>query len=378
MSFRLSIFSFETLSVRPRLSKSVILAVLIFAGARAGLECISEATLLFPGPAFDANYVATEKLIRDYKTSPRVLLMGDSIIGYGLREDVFAELSALREEEVINVGINAGGPQEALWLFHRNPKLLKQAELVIINVSRWMVNQNRRQTRSPAEMVGIRPLFYKLANLNDRLFLDRPRELMEAMLDLLFRHLAEKRSLRDWGRGFLDAFRGTSSLRLSTERVWWNKEFWELHVPDENFQPSKAARAHMMEFFISRRMQNLWKEFLQLCHSENLRIVILHPPNPLAYQSAFVSIPGALEGERQYWDFLHELRQQAVVLAYPTPTSAGLEDSDFLDYGHLTKLGATKFTRLVVRELATRSLLPRTAGATREESAGARGGSLLE
>ena len=232
----------------------------------------------------------------------------------------------------------------------RNPQVLDGAQLVIIDVDRWMFNKNQPEF--------LLPMFYRYANLHDRLLLDSADQRVQAVADLLLLHYRERRSLGNWLQGVIDLTRGYYELDSSAERVLWTKEATEIRKTQRKFQPRQVAIRHMADYEQSHRMHVVVDEFVEMCRQRGAKVVFVHTPTTDAYRTCFSEIPGAPQAEEEYFRWLKSFGREHNVIVFNTPDSAGVRKDQFVDYGHLNREGATQLTKAVVRDLFQRSLLP--------------------
>jgi len=350
MSYRSSIFSFSTLAGSPRPTRAFLLALLVVLAARAGLGLAGDRMLAVPGQTADRRFFAIEDRIRHFKLRPRVLLMGSSFSYYGLHAPTFAETAGMPAGDVANLAVNGGTSFEARKLLERNPQVTDRAKLLVIDLTRSQLNDRNE----------VRPLFYRLADVRDRLALDRRADRDKAMIDFALLNLREKRSVDLWLQG---AYNIATSRSLVPKSPLPTRPLWAITAAERarklhRFSPAVAAKRQLEHFVKSRMAQSFVQRFLKLCADRKIRVVVLCTPKLNEYHAAIPEIPGATDANKAYFRWLDSLKGQAEIIVYDTSQSAGLTDRDFMDYGHLTEHGAKQLTRTLVHDLTARGLLP--------------------
>lgn len=350
MSSRSSIFSFETLAERPAPTRAFLLALVLVVLARVALGVAGDRMLAIPGETADTRFFDVERRIRDLGMQPRVVLMGSSFAYYDLHEGVFAQAAGLAPEDVVNVAVNGGTPFEAECLIRRNPQLLQRADLVVVDLTRSMLNGNNR----------IRPLFYRLADLDHRLALDRLGDRLEAVVDLGLLNFREKRGIDQWVQGLVRLLRPErpEPPSPSPPRPLWAMTAEARLRSTANFQADVVAARQMTGFTESRMMRTFTDDFVRLCNERGVRLVVMVTPTADGFRDSFPKVPGAVRGNEAFFRWLDGLKDRATVLVFDSPASAGIPDEEFMDYGHLTEKGAAALTRALVRRLTECGLLP--------------------
>lgn len=350
MSFRSSIFSSETLAEGPRPTRAFVLALVIVALARLALGLGSEAMRVIPAESADTRFFGVEQRVRRANMRPRVLLMGTSFAYYGLHGATFAAEARLPREDVANVAVNGGTPFEAKYMLARNLQLLSRDGLVVIDLTRSILNAR----------VSVRPLFYRFAGLDERLALDTFGDRSSAVIDVALQNLREKRPVDYWVQGLYRLFRPLKPepATLEPPRPLWKMTSEQSSRSLKHFEAVAAARRQMSDFETSSAARVYADDFARFCTDRHLRLVILTMPTRDAYRNAFGDIPGALEADKAYFAWLNSYSERATILIYNTPESAGISPDEFLDYGHLTEAGAIQLTRTLVRDLMAHGLLP--------------------
>lgn len=331
-----------------RPTPAALLGLAVVMTLRLAMQLVGDGMLAFPAATVAKDPLRIERDELRGKPAPKLLLLGSSRMRYGLREDVLAEALGLATEEVRNAGLSGGSPADVAMLLARNQQALRGAELVVIDAAPWMLNANRTNALLPAT--------WRFSTLRQRLQLDRPRERVDALVDLAMRHKTERRELWDWLRGLLRLAAGqsTSSSWGKGGKPLWSTARSAQRRTDPGFRPAAAARDHMRNFAVSGRTRAAVEQILSMCEQARTKLVIVDTPALPSYLAQIRAMPGGTDGLRAYSTWLTELRAHpavAAVLRYPDPGAAALSPQHFLDYGHLDKDGAGIFSRAVARDL---------------------------
>jgi len=347
MSFRSSIFSFDTLSASLRPGRSVLLALCIVASMRIVLALSSSSMIALPGPTRGEmlrSILNVERFARNHANEPpQALLLGSSRIEYGLLEDVFAAECGLDSQRVLNLGLGGGSIYEALVLVRRTPELIGNGTLVVLGVDAWMFNEHRDDS--------IKPGFYRVASLRDRLRLCGRGDRAYALADYLLGFVSARRSAPQWLRGAWWLIDGQDDLSGRRTRVGWTEEGLHAMQTQARFQPKNAARSQMSSFAGIERAAAALGELHALCEQRAATLVLLVPPASDAYLTAVDALPGGEAAQRWFRHWLAGISKSYVVLRYERGADAGLAESDFVDWAHLTRDAAQRFTRRVASDL---------------------------
>ena len=347
MSHRSSISNSRTLVSFPKPTKAFLLGLVLVAAVRVVIGMNSERLNYFRSNTRDSSFMYIEHfLIGGLKKPPRVVLLGSSRMRYGLLEDVFAETSGISRDEIINAGTSSGTPLDMMWMLKRNPILLEGADLIIMDFNRQMYNQQ-----------PLRPLFYRFASINDRIMFDRMKDKAEGLADFVFRNYAEKRKINDWLNGLTGKTGRKDILTDYADRGMWKKLLGR-EVPD-HLKPKGAAKGYMGDFAESRMMVRAMNWIAETCQEKNIQLVLLQTPTSSAYKNEIAKVPGGREGNEKYFEWLNSYCPPAIFLNQDVPESLGLSDANLVDYGHLDEASAEEMTRIVVKILKQKGLLPK-------------------
>ncbi len=352
MLFLSSIFSFETLTERPKLSSSVIVALFLCAFVRLLFAFSSEALDEFPGQYDARGFMGIEKyFIGEPETSPQILFFGSSRVRYSIAPEVFAQHTDVAPSSVQNLALDMGGPWDVLCLLERNPRLFDEAKLVIIDCNCWQFNAGYETFPTPR--------FYRLATLRERIQSCSGVERIKWALDVVWPFMLERRNLRQWAGGALQRVMGGGLSVPYPER--WDSENGGHMNP--GFYPKASAKRHTKDFEVDETVIKHWNTLVGTLSDRRIRLLIVRPPTQGEYLRTIRTDPQSSEAYDTYLRLVENLAGDGVfVQLWELPSECGLSDDDFIDYGHLNERGAEKFTQFLSEFLLENNLLGGTTG----------------
>ncbi len=351
-----SIFSFDTLSRRPRITASLVLTVAVCAGVRLVLYAAADRLDRIPSPAVFHRYIELEdEQIRRSEVRPKIVLMGNSMARYGLLEDRIAAAAGLSTAEVVNLSLEGGQPWDALVFTRRNPEFFRDVRLLIFNVG-----LSELQERSVARRGNH---YYRFSTLAEKLAADRWSDRALMTLDWVWPYHSDRRDLVTWLLGL----RGESDYGYGEgPRPAWEpariarlQARWLAAVPAVGEQSlevaaidSKAVAAEWPEG-TSRFEVRVLDQLVNQWRQAGANVLLLGMPGAtVVHQRRY----GGTVGQTRLAQFdavLGSMTDECVAyVRWRAGADAGLDDiSDFMDECHLTPQGARKFTDMVIGRL---------------------------
>ncbi len=344
MRSRLSIFSSDTLRAGLQPTKGVWLALALCVGFRLLLGWV--------GPGFtrvagywlidtDMGWAQVQMDREPVDDVPRCLVLGSSRIGLGIHEATLADQLGF---QVIKTAVNAGTPWTFLHMFEADPDLLDGVEAMVIDIEYFQFNDN-----SPVRE-GLR--YVRLADYDgwrERLWpIDR-----------------ERRELMEVAKGVALHATNGRPYRPMDER-WKHHEANPSRV-DPGMLPDVAARRATTDFEFSEFMVDTWTELADLCRRRGIELFVVHPPVKTEFVTRLAAVDDWARNHAKFMDAVAELdaRPGTSVLFTEQLVDVGLEDEGalFIDYGHMTGIGARRYTAWLGEEIQTRLAADRGAGA---------------
>ncbi len=357
--FRSSIFNFESLKdFKPRVPAGLLAAIGLVVCMELGVRVLSDSWLLPYYSRLGYRLFMEEVVLPKFK-EPRIVVFGTSRAADSFMPTELDKSLGLPEFSTVNLSIFGSRPIDWLLLYKRNRAQLAHSKLVIVAVDEWMYSS----TLGNDEQFSIEAPFADRWN-----FIQPVKEVLpanESAADRVKREAAKLEYMRikrnrlvlDWV--FLSRMKlrfvplaVAKSLHLGKKR---DPVFDQFHmVRSTNAETGKAddePRNH------HERIHNFYKFFdthpISVRHLEELaelvkadggRLLILNMPNRRSYQIGVDLLYPA--------EYAHHLRVTAdlaertgaVFRAVHFPEDMGLQDSDYVDYAHVAKIGAEKCT----------------------------------
>lgn len=353
-----SIFSFDTLTALPRPTRSFWLAAGICVALRLLMAAAGDRLERIPAHCTNHRLMYLEQtLVRDNPTPPKVLMMGSSLMRYGLIEDQVAAAAGVRPAEVVNLALENGSAWDALVLLRRNPKLAASARLVIYAIHPGEINPGSR-----ARWIDN---FYQFSTLGEKVIADRWSDRTRLVLDWAWPYQSQRRDLVAWLAGLRGQTGYTDPDGLRP--AWDTALFHRLKARSPLYErpPAPEDLAGIDVRVSAQHLQHL-REFIGFCRDHGIRLHFLTTPTRRVYDQVVASTESLRAGMRQYEALLCSLGVQCSMFHKPPARlGIGLNDrEDFLDYSHLTPGGARKLTRAVAADLLARGVLPLHADST--------------
>ena len=351
-----SIFSFDTLAGLPRLTRSFWLAAGICLTLRLLMAAAGDQLERIPAHCTNRRLMYLEQtLVRANPTPPKVLLMGSSLMRYGLIEDQVAAAAGVPPGQVVNLALENGSAWDALVLLRRNPKLAASARLIIYAIHPGEINPGSR-----ARWIDN---YYQLSTLGEKLIADRWSDRLRLVLDWAWPYQSQRRDLVTWlaGLGGQTGYTDPDGLRPA-----WNPGlFQRLKARSPIYQrPPAPEDLAGIDVRVSGQHLRHLTDFIDFCRQRGIRLHLLTTPTRRVYDRVVASTDSLRAGLSQFELLLDSLGVGASLFHKPPARLAiGLNDKeDFLDYCHLTPDGARKLTLAVAADLQARGILPLPAG----------------
>jgi hypothetical protein len=361
-----SIFSFDTLARLPRPTRSLWLTLAICLAFRALLLAGAKALEHIPAPAMNMRYEYLERVhVRGAEPSPRILLMGNSLMRYGLLEEHLAAAAGLEPDEVLNLGVASGRPWEAMLFLRRNFHLTRDVQLVVYNVGRHQIER--------ANAIKHIDRFYRYSTLGEKLAADGWNNRARLLLDYAWPFISERRRLTTWLVGLTGRGQDDFGFDLEPFRPAWEEDF----MPVWDRQKAKFARkpppdSFVHDFALSAQHEQVLRDFVDYWRDRGVKLLLIRTPVRRAWLSSMLAASQAREHWLSFEESVKAMTGGDVAYCpWYTADQCGVDDpGDFLDDSHLTPEGARKLTAALVKALETRGLLPLPSGPADEPGQG--------
>ena len=330
----------------------MVLTLVVCAAVRLGFHVTAGYMERIPSSCMNPRYMYLEHaLVREAQTPPRILLMGNSLTRYGLREGQIAAAAGLNASEVVNVGIENGSIWDALVLLRRNPELARTVQLIVYALQPGQLNPGSR-----ARWIGY---FYPFSTLTEKLHADRWSDRACLVLDWVWPYHSQRRDLTTW----LTGLTGESTWQDSDDLrpAWIPENLAKLKARSRRFdgQPNPQAIIGIGTELSAQHIRHL-RDFIAYCRQHKIAVVFITTPTRRCYDEVVENTPTLYAGLQRFEDFLVNLDAPYIPFqSGHNRITLGLDDPvDFFDYCHLTPDGARKLTSAVSRALIKHRWLP--------------------
>lgn len=347
-----SIFSFDTLTAWPRPTRAFALTIALCAALRIALGLMADRLDLIPAPATKTRLLTLEqRLIRQPRSSPRILLIGSSLTRYGLLEDRIADASKLPRGEVINLGVENGSSWDALVLLRRNPRLSEAVSLVIYGVEPGQINAEGRARWMDH--------FYRFSTLREKWEVDRWTDRGLLLSDWAWPWHSERRDVIAWAQCAMGQLPQAADELLRP--AWEPRSFAKLRSRKTHFEHSPSPDEIIgMNDATSPLYKRLLEELVSYWRDRRVRVLLVTMPTSEVYTRAVLDRAELRAGVQKFDDILASLSGPDVEIerCFARPDLKLDDREDFMDYTHLTPRGADRLTRVVIDALTRRQWLP--------------------
>jgi hypothetical protein len=330
VNFLSSIFSSETLHIRRGVPASWIVTASILAALEFG---VSRPEWIYRQLPFSyvGNFLQLEGRLYREPEPPLVLALGNSRTSAISPRTLEQELD-LPQGSVVMVDFGGGDSFDALLLLRRNRERLKHVKLIIFGLDNFQFD-----SKLPVDSER----FLHFASLRERIQYARGWSTLVGAF------------WRTYDKNALYLGLGTRLIKIALGRpvpqVIDASDVAEEQVPEEmkaalrgDTLVARDAARRFEHYTISSPMVNYMAEFLRECNSEPRQVIVVQLPLLDRYMR-IVRRDYAVEYDT-YKRTVAALDQDRVVF-FEEASATGLADSDFVDYGHLTRDGAERFTR---------------------------------
>jgi len=330
------IFSSSTLPKPPRPTAAFWVALILCGLVRFALEPLRDV------PRADLELedirllrTREELFIKRMPEPARVVVAGSSRTLYSIAPGLLAGRLGLAEHGLRNLSFDGGHPWDALVLFRRNPRLLEEAELVILDVD-------------PLHVILNEPLperYYRLMTLRERLRVPGP-EKVRAVANWILPVASIRRPLNVWLLELKTYAEGGPTWESRIVMPWWHtvpgeEELREMFERDDAMRPETAARRTYENHRFNRVTEFALADLRALLERHGVRLLIHSPPLHPDYLAWVERNEHAKQAYASYLEFVESLRSPMVdVVTWHRPEQVGLSADRLLDWGHLDRRGA--------------------------------------
>lgn len=322
-----SIFSFDTLQIRPGVPRGLLTAILLLGVLDFGLSRADWPYRKNPS-SYVGTFLAQEDVLRHDPVPARIIILGNSRSKCGLLPQEMERLLGLPDESVLNLSIESGDHYDNYMFQKRNRQQMKSARLLIYGVDAYEWNAN----------FPLSERFHHFAGFTDRLNLEPS---IPSFFGWFFR-TEEKVALY---HAIFRRIKGrlVRALRLADPLT--------VDDPSTPQPPSPAALGPVegrvsfwyKDFRLSPKRQALLQRVVATAHEDGQQVVIVQLPFRDEYVHEVFRTHAS--DYNSYAQSIHSLDGVDIRL-FETASDCGLAPTDFQDWDHLDATGAEKFTRV--------------------------------
>ena len=271
---------------------------------------------------------ALEERVIEPNSSVDIVFMGSSRVRDAIIPRQLERELDLEHGQVMNLGLTAGNPFDALTLYRRNRGKLSSARLIVFGVEDWHFN-----AAMPASERDRR-----FASWSESLGMLSGSETHSLLVSWIWRTYGAQQPLRRLVKSIFQAPPG--DLPIGEDgRVRWRGEVGDFG-PETVDVATEAHRFYRNFSPHSGRFEML-RVLIDLAHADGLTVMILQVPTRRAYREFVLE-----HYAREYAAYERAVRELpgVQVRIYADAQSLGLAETYFYDYGHLTPVGARIFT----------------------------------
>ncbi len=344
---RSSIFSFDTLEARPRLTAPVWGALAILAVTRLALLTRPDAFLTVAELGSQEQYVGVEANHRlAANPAPRVIIAGTSRLS-GLPMDCLATELGIPEDALANYSRAGNTFWRVLAFLRRNPDALENLELLVLDVLPFQYYQGPLFAETD-------PLFLALATVEERMRVKKTSDQLLVWSDTLYPWVSERRRIIGWWDGFS---RLAGTPEAAYEAYFSTPRRNQVVIGTRVRRSAERTKAYMMRSYAPgdqpSSIQTGALEELQALLPENTRLVLTWLPVREDFQQH-------LQAPEHGYAMLHEGLQShaphAELIWAPQGAQWGMGEDDFTDVVHFSESGFQKVCHALGDTLAP--LLP--------------------
>ncbi|MFQ5766781.1 MAG: hypothetical protein ACE5ID_02205 [Acidobacteriota bacterium] len=350
--FRSSIFSFETLTLKGFRPRGLVLCILALGVIEFGLARTEWLWAL--EPRSESGIVdAMERHVIRTAERPRIIILGNSRLRDALAPRVLEEALGLSRGSVLNLSLTAGEPFDSMVLYRRNRDRFSSCRLLILGLDDWNL------LGEPAATERVR----RFATFKERWRWFHGDDRWSLLVGWIWRTYDARIPLRRFMK-FAWLFRIAALPFGPDGRVIWRDE--EPAV-GPLVAPGLLARARSLyegRHEGGEMARDAFHETISMARTDGLGILIIRPPlrDALVRERERLA-PDLRVKFKAYLKKLVDSDHGISLLIYDGGEAAGLGPKDFLDYGHMTASGASRFSRQVALRMRQLQVLERMAEA---------------
>lgn len=220
--------------------------------------------------------------------------------------------------------------------------IYSRVKLIVLEISPWMFNANAIDF--DGNKMYPTPLLNQWGTIRERLTIKKMSQRIQAITI----NIVPRNPLSKYIAPFQDA---KPIFELPKPEYHENLKALDQLRNDPKFMVKNISRTHLNEFKLYQDQANTLAELIKKINSFGVEVILVHPPVRSDYYDYFDIYPMQREEFEKYKSFIKSFSDKHQVIYWETPVDCGLDDSIFVDYGHLSKEGAILFTKRLSTEI---------------------------
>ncbi len=244
----------------------------------------------------------------------------------------------LPEKSVLNLGLTAGTPFDALALYHRNRSKLAKARVMVLALEDWHFNAR----------IGPNARERRFASLGERIGVFDVRNTLSLIVGWAWRTY----DAREPAQQAVAALMGHRSREFPIAddgRIIWRSN--EANAGPASSDATERADDFYHPFALSSGRMRQIRRFVSTAREDGARVMLLRVP----WRDAYVDyVQQRYPSEFQATDDALRSVDADEAGLFSRASTLGIADTHFHDYGHMTPVGAERFTRSLALRMTQR------------------------
>ena len=326
-----SIFSFESLSFRGFRPAGLVTALVLLVLFDVAVARRNTVWNWFPKSQSGIFDVLESNVIAKAQ-HPMLLVMGNSRIRDAVIPRRLEQELGLPDQSVLNLGLAAGTPFDAIMLYQRNRQTLSRAKWIVFGVEDWFVNAGRPPNQRDRRFAG----------LQDRVGVFTWPDTLKLLLGWVWRTYDARVLLYEYVSRWGVARQSAPPISKDGRVVWREKE---LDIGPDEFEVSGSVEYFYKQFRPGVGRLEQMRRLIEMAQEDGLQVMIIQLPFRDAYTDYVRAQHGwAYQAYRDRLQSLVNTLPDCPVYMFEKASEIGMPQNYFYDYGHMTIRGAQIMT----------------------------------
>ena len=333
----LSIFSFNTIKAFPILTRAFYWSIL-------WIGCLILTANFFLKSHMNISTSRIGKAITHLNNSLNeknnnkefVLFLGSSRFQTAINIRTLAEMSHIKNITFLNPSRPSMGPWHYSVILRNTEMPLSRVKHVFLEISPWMFNANALNPITK-ESLQLRDEILKWGNIQERLEIKETTQRIEAMTI----GMMPRAPLLD----FISVLKEPEPVIETVPEFEANQNSEKVLGDNPYFKAENISKCHLYKFEFLQSEANKLLELIRELERFGVAVSLIHPPVKSEYYY-YLDTDSRYRSEfEKYKNFIKRFSNKHHVIYWETSPDAGLDNSIFVDYGHLSREGSILFTR---------------------------------